>query len=148
MANFNNGCTCEDYPNLYCPEHGRYHGEDNLLQFAGKAHCGHCAVEGPCPPRCVLCAADKLFGATFPEKSLGSETSPGYSGDIEGDGKMNEFTDTLSKVEQFRAKLRAEIRKPRPYPDMPMSQHEYGRDAGLVWANLLLSEFFGERIKG
>ena len=34
------------------------------------AHCGHCTLEGPCPPRCVLCASDRLFGNTPLEQAI------------------------------------------------------------------------------
>ena len=34
------------------------------------AHCGHCTLEGPCPPRCVLCASDRLFGNTPLERAI------------------------------------------------------------------------------
>ncbi len=39
MANFNNGCTCDDYPNLDCPQHGRYEPEEHItLLTLAKMH--------------------------------------------------------------------------------------------------------------
>lgn len=44
---------CEGYNDPACPVHG-----------AGvyiERHCGHCTIWEPCPPGCVLCAADKFY---------------------------------------------------------------------------------------
>ena len=41
MANFYNGCTCDDYPNLDCPQHGQYEPAERItLLTLAKMHHG------------------------------------------------------------------------------------------------------------